>query len=97
MTRPRIAGSVDSCIRLFVELVKVRVDTPMTTSAAPNSQAFGVIAANAKPAPKIAAPIEQKLEARLLAPRGEQRAGKRADRHDRRQQPVLAGAAMKDA
>ena len=38
ITRPRIAGSVESCIRLLVELVKVRADTPMTTSATPNSQ-----------------------------------------------------------
>ena len=52
MTRPRIAGSVESCIRLIVELVKVRTDTPMTTSATPNSQTLGMIAAKAKPIPK---------------------------------------------
>jgi len=33
ITRPRIGGSVESCIRLFVVLVKVRAAVPMTTSA----------------------------------------------------------------
>jgi len=38
ITRPRMAGSVASCIRLLLELVMVRADTPMTTSIRPNSQ-----------------------------------------------------------
>ena len=38
ITRPRMAGSVDSCIRLLLELVMVSADTPMTTRVPPNSQ-----------------------------------------------------------
>ena len=38
ITRPRIAGAVPSCSRLFVELAKVSADTPITISAAPNDQ-----------------------------------------------------------
>ena len=38
ITRPRMAGSVESCTRLLLELVKVCAETPMTTRARPNSQ-----------------------------------------------------------
>ena len=48
---------MDNCIRLLVEFVKVKADTPMTTSAMPNSQSLGAIAASAQPSPKMAAPI----------------------------------------
>src|SRR5580700_11616930 len=58
ITRPRIAGSVESCIRLLVELVNVNADTPMMTSAIPKNQALGAIAARAQPSPKIADPIK---------------------------------------
>src|ERR1700736_2521079 len=54
-TRPPLAGSVDNCIRLWVEFVNVRADTPMMTRAAPNRKALGATAARAQPDPKIAA------------------------------------------
>ena len=38
ITRPRISGSVESCIRLLVPLVKVSVVTPMTTRAPAKTQ-----------------------------------------------------------
>ena len=38
ITRPRMAGSVESCIRLFVVLLKVSAATPMTTSAPAKNQ-----------------------------------------------------------
>lgn len=38
ITRPRMAGSVESCIRLFVVLVKVNAATPMTTSSPAKNQ-----------------------------------------------------------
>src|SRR5258707_7210853 len=56
MTRPRIMGSVDNCIRLLVEFVNVKADTPMMTSATPKNHALGAIAANVQPSPNIAAP-----------------------------------------
>src|SRR6202022_2799973 len=56
MTRPRITGSVDNCIRLLVEFEKVKAETPMITRAQPNSQVSGAIAASVQPNPKIAAP-----------------------------------------
>ena len=56
MTRPRMTGGVESCIRLLVALTKVIPDTPMMASASPNSHALGMIAASAKPIPNIVAP-----------------------------------------
>ena len=38
LTRPRIAGSVASCIRLLLELAKVSAAMPTTTSITANSQ-----------------------------------------------------------
>jgi hypothetical protein len=32
ITRPRMPGSVDNCTKLFVEIMKVWADTPMTTA-----------------------------------------------------------------
>src|ERR1700722_9987915 len=52
ITRPRMAGAVDNCIRLLVELVSVRADTPMMTSAMANSAALGASAASVQPNPK---------------------------------------------
>src|SRR6202047_2549106 len=54
MTRPRMTGSVDNCIKLFVEFENVKADTPMMTRAMPNSQLLGATAADAQPSPKIA-------------------------------------------
>ncbi len=36
-TRPRMAGSVDSCTRLFVDVVTVCAATPTMISAMPNN------------------------------------------------------------
>src|SRR5580700_4629179 len=60
ITRPLMAGSVDNCIKLFVELAKVSADTPMTTRARPNSQYVGASAAIVQPKPKKAAPIHSR-------------------------------------
>ena len=38
ITRPRMDGSVESCIRLLVALVRVKAATPITTRAPANSQ-----------------------------------------------------------
>jgi hypothetical protein len=38
ITLPRMAGSVESCIRLFVVFAKVRADAPMMTSAPAKNQ-----------------------------------------------------------
>ena len=38
ITRPRICGSVESCIRPLVALPKVSVAAPMTASVAANAQ-----------------------------------------------------------
>ena len=43
ITRPRIAGSVESCIRLLLVLVKVSAATPMTTSAMREQPVTGAI------------------------------------------------------
>src|SRR5260370_17912057 len=56
MTRPRIMGSVDNCIRLLVEFVNVKADTPMMTSATPKNHALGASTANVQPSPNIPAP-----------------------------------------
>ena len=66
MTRPRISARsiVHQAVRRIGEGLR---RTPMTTSTAPNSQIFGVIAANAKPMPKIAR-RRAEPEPRLLAP-----------------------------
>lgn len=59
MTRPRMTGAVDSCMRLFVEFVKVNADAPTMTRAMPNSHALGITAAKAQPNPKVAAPTDR--------------------------------------
>lgn len=38
ITRPRMDGAVESCIRLLVALVRVKVATPITTSAPAKSR-----------------------------------------------------------
>ena len=55
ITRPRIAGSVDSCTVLFAVVVKVCADTPMITRTRANSQWLGMMAARAQETPKMAA------------------------------------------
>jgi hypothetical protein len=42
ITLPSIAGSVESCMMLFVSLVRVRVAAPLTARAAANHQYPGV-------------------------------------------------------
>ncbi len=56
MTRPRIIGSVVSCISALVVLVMLSAETPTITSAAPNSHQVGITAASARPMPNTAEP-----------------------------------------
>ena len=66
ITRPRIAGSVPSCSRLLVELANVSADTPISISAAPNSQYVGISAASVQPDAEQRRRRQQDLDARLL-------------------------------
>src|SRR3984893_2366153 len=56
MTRPRITGSVDNCIRLLVEFEKVKAETPMITRAQQNSQVSMLLDVSVHPNQKTAAP-----------------------------------------
>src|ERR1700722_18111668 len=56
MTRPRIAGSVEICIKLLDVLAKVRAETPITASAAAKNQTLGIRAATPQASPNTAAP-----------------------------------------
>ncbi len=57
VTRPRMPGSVDSCIRLFEVLVMVSEAMPVTTSSiAAKIQKPGESAAQAQPSANIAEP-----------------------------------------
>src|SRR5450631_2293830 len=59
ITLPRIEGSVESCIMLFVELVNVKAATPITTRAPANHQYPGANAASVHPIPKTTEPISR--------------------------------------
>jgi hypothetical protein len=56
ITLPRMAGLVESCIMLFVDIVKVRAATPITGRAAANHQYPGENAASVQPIPKTPVP-----------------------------------------
>jgi hypothetical protein len=51
-----MVGLVESCIMLFVDIVKVRAATPITARAAANHQYPGENAASVQPIPKNPAP-----------------------------------------
>ena len=82
-TRPRIAGSVDSCTMLFTVVVKVCADTPMSTSARPEKPVVGHDRRQPAAETEHCGARQQDRDMRLLAPGGKQRAGYRSDRHDR--------------
>ena len=89
ITRPRMAGSVESCIRLLVDVgegLRGHADDDQRDGRRASSSAS--MAASVQPSPKTAAPTSSKPIRGLLAAGGQQRAGDRADRHDRRQQAV---------
>jgi len=68
ITLPRIVGSVESCMMLFVPFVNVRAAAPTTTSATANHQYPGASAASVHPTPKTQAPINSDLNPGLLLP-----------------------------
>ena len=49
--------SVESCIRLFVVLVRVSAAAPMTTSASAKNEWHGAMAVCVQSSPKTASPI----------------------------------------
>ena len=61
ITLPRMDGSVESCMMLFVPLVKVRAAAPLTARAAANHQYLGARAARVQPSPKTPAPSTETL------------------------------------
>ena len=56
ITRPRMVGLVESCIMLFVAIVKVSVAAPITARVAANHQYPGENAASVQPIPKTPEP-----------------------------------------
>src|SRR5580698_11129531 len=68
ITRPRMVGLVESCIMLFVAVVKVRAATPITASAAANHQYPGENAASEQPIPNHPEPRSSDANVGLSRP-----------------------------
>src|ERR1035437_10731193 len=68
ITLPRMAASVESCMMLFVPLVKVRAAAPLTARAAANHQYPGASAAREQPSPKTPAPIDRDAKPGFFRP-----------------------------
>ena len=68
ITLPRMDGSVESCMMLFVPLVKVRAAAPLTARAAANHQYPGASAARVQPSPKTPAPIDRDAKPGFFRP-----------------------------
>ena len=96
MTRPRMAGSVESCMMLLVPLVKIITAAPVSMRAAANHQYPGASAARASRGRRR---LLRRGERRGLAgwAGGEEGSGKRADGHDGGEQAEAAGVGVEDA
>src|ERR1700728_1306298 len=68
LTLPRMDGSAESCMMLFVPLVKVSAAAPVTARAAANHQYPGASAARVQPSPKTPAPIDRDAKPDFLRP-----------------------------